>query len=316
MEGPRALGQGPAFSFTELRVLSALADGLTVVEIGEQLGVSHSSVSKALHAAERRTGLQLVEPRGRRIGLTAAGLVLAQAAQAAVREVRSVERSVEQLRAGTRGLLRIVASSTPADHVLPAILGEFLRRRPEVRVSLRVASMPDMRQVLQRGEGDIGVGPPATAPRGWRADPLYIDEMTFFVAAQSDLAGRESVPWEEVRTRTLVGQFMEPAWSQLWAHLARRPFDPEYPVELRTSEAIKRLVEASAGVGVLVRTALAKEIADGRLVPIRVDGFRRTVPYALIYRPLAHPIPVVEEFRQLLVERLKKPDRRRPSPKQ
>src|ERR1700730_12739420 len=91
--GTMVMGEdGVDFSLTELRVLAGLAQGMTVSQIGESLGMGHSSVSKAIHVAETRAGFELVEQHGRRIYLTSAGVVLAERAQRAVQSVDEINR--------------------------------------------------------------------------------------------------------------------------------------------------------------------------------------------------------------------------------
>jgi DNA-binding transcriptional LysR family regulator len=91
------------FSTTELQILAALAAGLTLAQIGEDLALSHSSISKALGAIERKSGLRLLEHTGRRLRLTSSGMDLAHSARAAVDELLDVERTVDALRKGTIG---------------------------------------------------------------------------------------------------------------------------------------------------------------------------------------------------------------------
>ena len=63
-------------SVSELQILAALAEGKTLVEIGRTMYMTHPAVSRALHIAERKTGLTLVERDGRRLRLTSSGAEL------------------------------------------------------------------------------------------------------------------------------------------------------------------------------------------------------------------------------------------------
>jgi DNA-binding transcriptional LysR family regulator len=123
-----------------------------------------------------------VEQRGRRIQLTSAGQVLASRAQRIVQDVDDINQLADGMRAGSQGLVRIVASATPADYLLPPIIGEFIRKYPDVRVALRVSPLAELHRDLADGEFDIGVGPPSPVPSGWESEPLYDDAMTFVVA--------------------------------------------------------------------------------------------------------------------------------------
>jgi DNA-binding transcriptional LysR family regulator len=287
-----------------LRVLAGLAQGLTVTEIGERLSMGHSSVSKALHAAETRAGFTFVEQRGRRIQLTSAGQVLGSRAQRIVQDVDDINQLADGMRAGSQGLVRIVASATPADYLLPPIIGEFIRKYPDVRVVLRVSPLAELHRDLADGEFDIGVGPPSPMPSGWESEPLYDDAMTFVVAPGSPLAQAGEMAWAEVRKYLLIGQFREPYWSQVWGALTRMSFDADHVVELRTAEAIKRLVEESDGVGVLARSAVEQDLREGRLVELRISDRMLPMPYVMFSRPGQHAGSIEREFRALVRARL------------
>jgi DNA-binding transcriptional LysR family regulator len=289
-----------ASSLTELRVLARLSEGLTITQIGEPLSIGHSSVSKIVHAAESRLGLQLVEQRGRRIYLTSPGLVLASSAREAVSQVDHVDQLADGLRSGHRGLVRVVSSSTPADYVLPNVIGELLQERPDVHVVLRVSTVLTLVQDLVDGEFDIGLGPVAPVPPGWQGELLYEDAMAFVVAPGNDLRASDSITWAELRRHLLIGQFQEPYWSQSWLALSKLPFDVDHNVELRNPEAIKRLVLKSRGVGVLARSAVAQEVVEGRLVELKVTDLNVPMPYVLYSRVGGQVRPVEDYFCLLL----------------
>lgn len=271
------------FSVAELELLAGLAEGLTLSEIARRRWVTHSALSRALHSLERRTGLRLVERRGRRIQLTATGLVVARAASRAVELISGVEGVVRALRRGEAGLLRILASATPADYLLPDAIGAFVREIPAARVSLRVAGLLALHEEAGSGNYDVGVGPAEPVPVGWRAEELYVDELIFFVAPAHPYAN-QSVRWETLRSAVLVGAMSGSSWDRLWARVARRPFDADYVVELRNPEAVKRLVAAGCGVGVLPASAVQRELAASCLARVHVPGLSPELPYSLFVR--------------------------------
>lgn len=285
------------FTLTELQVLSGLADGLTVVDIGDQLSIGHSAVSRAIHVAQQRAGVQLVQREGRRLRLTLAGHDLAVRAGAAVREIDEVNRLAEAQRAGSSGVVRILASATPADYLLPRVIAAFSSRAPAVSVVVRT---PVAEHEALDGF-DLRIGPPEPNPPGWRADPLYTDELVFFVSARNPLAQAERVTWPDVQARPLIGQFLEPYWPRYWAALPNPPLLPRQTVDVSTSEGIKRVVEAIDAVGIAVRSALREDLASGQFVALPVVGQRIDLPYVLAYRSGVRLLPAVERFRRLLV---------------
>src|SRR5690348_14187462 len=114
-----------ALSSLELNLLTGLAEGRTLAQIGAAQYVSQPTLSKLLRGLQGRSGVELVERRARRLVLTRAGEELARAAAVAVEHARDVDSLLERLHSGQSGEVRITATSTPANYVLPPILAEF-----------------------------------------------------------------------------------------------------------------------------------------------------------------------------------------------
>src|SRR5262249_8941040 len=132
------LEAGVLFSTTELQVLAALADGQTLTQIGEDISLSHSSVSKVLRALERKSGLRLLGHEGGRLRLTTSGMELAHSARAAVDDLRAVDRTVEALRKGSIGTVRILTGATPAVSLMPRLIARFLEIETAATPILRI----------------------------------------------------------------------------------------------------------------------------------------------------------------------------------
>ncbi|HEY0580649.1 MAG TPA: LysR family transcriptional regulator, partial [Chloroflexota bacterium] len=179
-------------SLPELRVLVALANGKTLALAGAELFVSQPTASKLLQSLERKVGVTLTERRGRRLLLTAAGAEIAAGARSVLSDVNDLERAVERMRAGEAGLLRVIATHTPGNYVLPPRLAAFHRTHPAVQIELSIVPNQDFWPLLLGGSHDLGVVPlPLEPVAPWlAADPLYADPVVFFAAAGNPLAGR------------------------------------------------------------------------------------------------------------------------------
>lgn len=288
------------FTLTELQVLAGLAERHTVVEIGAQLSLSHSAISRALHVAQQRAGVQLVEREGRRLRLTLAGRDLAQRAAAAVHELDEVSRLADAQRAGTSGVVRILASATPSDYLLPGIIAAFLAGAPGASVHLRTLVADD--EPLDNY--DLRIGPPEPVPPGWRAEVVYVDELMFFVSASHPLARRAHVTWDEAQRRTFVGQFLDRYWSRYWVGRSDAPALPTSVVDVSSTESVKRVVQGMDAIGIAVGTSIRDGVAGGQFVALSLLDQPVRLPYVMLCRSGVRLLPVVERFLGVLTEQL------------
>lgn len=291
---------------TDLHILVALLNGRTLAEIGEDMYLTQSAVSRALRLAEQKSGLQLLERYGRRLRLTPAGIQIAEQAQDVLAQLSQIDRLLDDMQSGRGGRLRIISSTAPGNYVVPVAVGEFLRTLPGAEVELRVLPPAGMWQTfLDEGYdmavGPIGVGPQPVDRGDLEVEALYEDQLVFFVAPGSPLADKAELHWDEVRSHTLVGPFGEPHWPQLWEHLTHQGFSAARRVSLLGLEGVKLVVEAGGGIGVLFGAAVRDEISAGRLLPLRITDLSLPLSYYLVTRRLRQPRPIVDQFRSILV---------------
>jgi DNA-binding transcriptional LysR family regulator len=238
-----------SLSPTDLQILVALLDGRTLAEIGEEMYLTQSAVSRALRLAEQKAGVQLLERWGRRLRLTPAGVQIAEQAHGVLAQLSQIDWLLEDMHSGKGGRLRLISSTAPGNYVLPAAVGEFLRKLPGAEVELRVLPPSDMWQTFLDEGYDVAVGPVGVGPqpvdRGdLVVEALYEDELVFFVAPESPLAAKVNLHWDDLRSQTLIGPFGEPYWPQLWEHLTHQGFTAAKRVSLLGLEGVKLVVEA------------------------------------------------------------------------
>lgn len=291
-------------SLIDLHVLNRLQAGHTLNEIGGQLSLSHSAISKILHAAEARVGLQLVEQTGRRLVLTPAGRYLAASAEPVLNELQQFEQLIREAQDGQAGPLRVIAAPVPGEYILPRLVAEFRAGFPRADVTLDVVSSAVLWERLVAGKYDLAVAPLPEREEGWLVEKLYEDGPTFFVSRQSHLADKHTVDWDELSDETVIGPFSQPYWRSIWRELAEGKQAVSRALPVRGVEGVKRLVESGAGVGVLFGTTLREEFADGVLQPLNVRDSSMSYPFYVVQQRNIRPLPIVEHFRDFLVARM------------
>lgn len=187
----------PDISIRQLEYLVAVAAGPTWATAAERVGVSPSALSQGLAELERRVGVALFEPVGRRRVLRpSAGPVLDHA-----RQVLGLTRDLadwsEQLRSGRRGSVRLGMIDVAAVVHFPDVVRAFHTDRPDVELVLAVAPSGSLLDELRDGGLDLAVcvEPPVELP-GIDTVPL-LDEPLVVVAPGATTIGdpRTWGPW-------------------------------------------------------------------------------------------------------------------------
>jgi DNA-binding transcriptional LysR family regulator len=236
-------------------------------------GMSQPAASARIRNLEGQLGLALIErsPRGSR--LTPAGALVADWATAAIDAAAAMDAGVTALRQDRDCRLRIAASLTLAEYLLPAWLTALRAADPCVAVALKAVNSAEVSKAVLADAADIGFVEGPGVPDGLRAGPVGRDRLTVVVSPSHPWARRASgVPVSELARTALVSREVG-SGTRLVLEEALRGLEPVAPLaELSSTTAIKSAVAAGAGPAVLSSLAVAAELAAGTLRAVTITG--------------------------------------------
>lgn len=237
-------------------------------------GISQPAVTARVRSMERLVGFALVERSTRGSSLTPAGALLADWARDVLQSAAALEAGIASLRSDQEGRLRVAASLTVAEHLLPRWLVRLAADRPQTAVSLTAMNSSDVGRALLDGTADLGfVEGPQLAP-GLDAEVVARDRLVVVVhPGHPWTRRRRSLTAAELAGTRLVQR--EPASgtrSALEAALAGHGPLAVPLLELSTASAVRSAAAAGAGPAVLSNLAVDDDTAAGRLVQVPVTG--------------------------------------------
>ena len=269
----------------ELRHLDyfvAVAEEGSFTRAAARLHVVQSGVSATIKALEHELGAPLLERTSKRVTLTDAGQALLPRARATLDAARDARDVVNEVRGGLRGTLRIGTMTAVGPIDLPALLGRYHRRYPDVSLSLIAvaAGSRGLVEALAEGRFDLAfVSPPGPRPAGIDLLPLGSAPMDLIVPARHRLAGLSSVPITELAGETFVDY---PAGYGTRAvadrAFARAGLDRHVALEITNTTQAADFVRHGLGIALLPRFAIPRR-KDLRRLP--VTGADLTWPLAL-----------------------------------
>jgi DNA-binding transcriptional LysR family regulator len=254
----------------------------TVVEKGsfslaaEQLEISQPAVSLQIRGLERLLGHRLLDRRGRRLTLTEAGSVVFRYAGRMLALEDELTHELEAIGTRVAGRLVIGSSTGLGEDVLPRVCAAFRRAHPDVSVSLVVQDSHSVCRRVLDGELELGVVGVALAQRGLVFEPFLHDELVLIATPDHPLAGRESVRLEDLADVPLLlqqeGSGVRAVLEAAMRSRGLRLRDMTVAMELGLQQSVKSAVLDGAGVTVISRLAVEREVAEGRLVALELEG--------------------------------------------
>jgi DNA-binding transcriptional LysR family regulator len=262
-------------------VLLAVAKAGSLGAAGREVGLTQQAVSARMASIEARTGVRLAVRTPRGSQLIPAGVVVAEWADPLLGVAQHVDAGLASLREGSRAQVKVVASLTIAEQLMPRWLVSMRaaatrRGTSAPQVILTASNSDHVISAVRDGAADLGfIESPAVA-RGLRSRVVAHDELVVIVPPEHKWARRSrAVTASELSQTPLVTR--EPGSGtrdSLTAALSQALTDSTQqasPVlELSTASAVRAAVLAGAGPAVMSRLAVADDLAAGRLRAVDV----------------------------------------------
>lgn len=259
-----------------MELLLAVARHGSLGRAARDLGITQPAASSRVRSMERLLGVALVDrsPRGSR--LTAEGVLVTDWARRVVEAAEAFDAGAQALRGRRDSRLRIAASMTIAEYLLPGWLIALRAERPGTAVSLSAGNSAVVAERLLSDEADLGFVEGLGVPAGLDSAVIGHDRLVVVAAPSHPWARRRHpLPPAELAATPLVLRERGSGTRQvLDAALAAHGGLAEPLIELSSTTAVKASVVSGAGPSVLSELALGEELAARRLVQIPVEGVR------------------------------------------
>ncbi len=251
----------------QLAAFAAVAARQSFTLAAKDLFLTQSAISHALKALEEEVGSRLVERTGRRVLLTLAGEQLLRHVEKILREMDAARSGLDTLSRWGHGRLRVGASTTACQYILPAVLREFRRSFPQCAIIIEPGDQTRQMELLAANQVDLAfmLEPPDRREFGFV--PLFEDELRFLVSPSHAWARAGKVARETIAGETFVLYSKTSTTFQLVSEYFRgEGITLMHFIELGSMEAIKELVKIGLGVGVLAPWIARAELDSGALV--------------------------------------------------
>lgn len=259
-------------SARELAAFVAAVETGSVQGASEALDLTQSAATKRIQALERRLGTDLLV-RGRGgVRPTEQGRALYPEARRALDALLAAERAVSASAAAQP--LRIAASHTVGECLLPAWLGSFRALAEDLRPQVDVVNSPAAIRAVRGGEAEVGFVEGLDPLDGLEAKPVARDEIVLVVAAGHRWARRRSVRPRELSGERYVSRESGSGTRAVAdARLGELGVGLEPDLAVASLEGVKRSLDGG-GFALISRLALEPDLAAGRLAAVPIEGLR------------------------------------------
>lgn len=283
-----------------LEVFAKVAELGSFSRAAQALFLTQPTVSEHVQALEEELGVQLLDRLGRGATPTPAGGLLLDYARRILRLTHEARQAIDQFQGRMSGELVVGGSTIPGEYILPALIGQFKGKYPDISICLRVGSSRQVSQWVEEGRVEMGVVGARPPGRALQSRQLMADEMVIVVSADHPWTARKSVTLEDVRQEALIlrergsgtREALERALAQAGLDLAAF----RVAGEMGSTQAVKQAVRAGVGISLISKRAVEDECRARLLWCVKLRDLNVTRAFHLVTHRERTRSPLAQAF--------------------
>jgi DNA-binding transcriptional LysR family regulator len=259
------------FDFTDLNLFRHTIEAGSITHGAARSNLALAAASTRIRKMELAFGAELLV-RGRQgVTPTQAGRTLLQHARAILAQTERLQEDLSPYARGLAGQVRVLSNTNALTEFLPETLSSFLIAYPDISVDLEERLSDEIVGLIAEGSADVGIIAGTVDHGGLHTFPFRSDRFVLVVPRNHPLAGRASIGFAEVLDYDMVGLDRASAIQRFLADKASRIGRPlRLRVQLRSFDAICRLVECSVGVGIVPETTVERSARNMAVTAVRL----------------------------------------------
>jgi DNA-binding transcriptional LysR family regulator len=285
----------------QLEIFVKVAELGSFSKAAEALFLTQPTVSEHIRTLEDELGVRLLDRLGRGAAVTKGGALLLSYAQRMLALAREARQAMESFQGRMSGELLVGASTIPGEYILPALIGRFKEKFPDIAITLLIGDSQAVTDWVMEGRAEIGVVGARSSHRGMEYRELMPDDIVLIVSGTHPWHGRKQVTLEELRAEPLLLRergsgtraALETALEAAGADLSTF----RVVGEMGSTQAIKQAVKAGVGVSLVSRRAVEEECRAGTVWCLRVKDLKITRAFYLATHRERSRSPLAEAFR-------------------
>ena len=288
----------------QLKAFLAIAEARTFTAAAQRIHYTQAALSMQIKQLEREVGVPLFTRMPRRVVLTEAGERLLARAQHIMREHDAALAELAELAGAEHGRLRVgSASAMVSAEALPAILKKLRKAHVHAEVSVTSGTSEELVRRILGGELDAAFVSLPVQARNVETELLSQDQLVAVASPRHALAGQRVVSaFALAGEKLILGERGGNTRRLIDEFFAEAGLKPTVAMELSRQAAIRNMVAADMGVGIVPLSAVRDEVERGRLVRWWIEGARINWEMGLARLSGGYLSPVFQTFIELCRE--------------
>lgn len=289
----------------KLKVFCTVAETRSFSKASEIIHLTQPAVSLQIQALEELYETKLFDRSSSNVTLTQAGEILYKYAKNILSLYAQAEKNIGEMTGLVKGSIGIGASTTIGNNLLPAVIADFKKTRPKIKIHMRVDNTRKIVESLNAGNIDFGLVEGDVTKQKIISERLIRDELCVIVPSFHVWAKRKEISILELTKEPFIfretgsgtRQMVEKYLTEHGINLQNMMIT----LVLGSTEAIKQAVENGIGISIVSKWAARKETEYGTLKLLSIKEDKMIRDFTLIFSKNSVPTHAVDEFLSYLL---------------
>jgi DNA-binding transcriptional LysR family regulator len=259
------------FDLTDLRLYLHVVEAGSITRGAERMHLAVAAASTRIRDMEATLGTPLLHRQRHGVQPTEAGRTLLHHARVLLQQAERMRGDLAEYADGLRGQVRLMSNTNALTEFLPEPLSAFLAAHPQVNIDLEERLSDEIVAAVADGTADIGIVAGTVEVAGLETLPFRVDRFVLVVAPDHPLSTAERIAFAEALNFDFVGLDRASALQRFLSEKADRIGRRlKLRVQLRSFDAVCRLVECNVGIGVVPATTAERLAKTMSIHPIEL----------------------------------------------
>lgn len=287
-----------------LVIFKAVADKRSFSQAAKSLHISQPAISLQIQSLEESLGTRLFDRNNKRVVLTQSGKIFYKFATQILELYGQAQKDIAELTGLVKGKIKIGASLTIGEYLLPKIAGHFIKEHPEVNISISIANTEEIMGHLLTNTLDIGLVEGSIKHSDFIQEKFMDDELVVIAPFDHPWSKKDFISMDNLLSQPFISREAGSGTRQIIEkRLAEYNIDIEdLPIymELGSTQAIKEAVEVGLGVSIISKWAIKKDLKYNNLGMTRIENSNFDRGFYLVYNKHHFLTQATETFIKLL----------------
>lgn len=287
-----------------LKMFCLVVDEGSISQAARLSFVSQPAVTRQINQLENFYGTLLFDRTGGKLKITEAGKILYPYAKTIVNDFNRSKEAVQQETGKYNANLQVGATFTIGEYLLPSLLGRFKKQKPDIKVTLTIKNTPSILEDLTNDVIDLALVEGIVENNDLTVEKFADDELILVCAP--DHKWEKKIDLEELVNERMIWRESISGTRLIVENMLR-----EYGVlekidsymEIGSTQAIKSAVEAGLGVSILPRLTVSRELEQGTLREVSMDGVSLTRNLWMVRKPQRFSKAWISDFLELIMSK-------------